>query len=197
MMEWSSLFNQKAHDDDGDFTLARPDPRWDSLRDAWRGGKNLGELFGQETFELGQGVGRGMPNQRQDVAKVETFLGRTGHHDIERTDGPTGYYGSVLDGSIRSFQTDQGLDVDGWLGPGGPTISALKGLLDCKPLPRDRPKIEPPKPPRPLSMFELIFGRPRMPDIRDYQILGRPREPDPRDYQLWLKNVPPNFEHLD
>lgn len=75
--------------------------------------------------KLSDAVGPEEPNLRPDVVKVETFLDRTGHLDLARTDGPTGYYGSRVDKSIRDFQRDGGLKVDGLVNPGGPTLRSL------------------------------------------------------------------------
>lgn len=63
------------------------------------------------------------------MAKVETYLDRTGQYDLIRTDGPTGYYGSRLDQGIRLFQTANALKVDGIVKPEGPTIQRLGALL--------------------------------------------------------------------
>ena len=42
---------------------------------------------------LDQPVGEQGRNDRRDVARVETMLGRTGALDLKKTDGPTGYWG--------------------------------------------------------------------------------------------------------
>jgi hypothetical protein len=44
-------------------------------------------------------------------------------------DGPSGYVSNSLDEAIRGFQTDNGLDADGILNPGGPTIAALSNAV--------------------------------------------------------------------
>ena len=73
----------------------------------------------------GGSVGAGSSaNRRPDVAKVETFLGQTGHYKPLK-DGPSGYVSNSLDEAIRGYQAENGLDVDGILNPGGPTIAAL------------------------------------------------------------------------
>ncbi|MCR6632393.1 MAG: hypothetical protein NVV74_21410 [Magnetospirillum sp.] len=51
--------------------------------------------FGDDFFSLGVAVGPDQPNRREDVIKVETILGNTGHHDLSRTDGPLGYWGGA------------------------------------------------------------------------------------------------------
>ncbi|MFA6019631.1 MAG: hypothetical protein WC722_05155 [Rhodospirillales bacterium] len=57
-----------------------------------------GRESGNGWFSLSAPVGRdNAPNRKQDVAKVETLLGQTGHYDIQRLQGPTGYWGMVGD----------------------------------------------------------------------------------------------------
>jgi peptidoglycan hydrolase-like protein with peptidoglycan-binding domain len=80
----------------------------------------------RDYFDLESDVGRGAANERSDVAKVETTLGHAGYYDLTSTDGPTGYYGSALDQSIRDYQKAGGLEVDGYLAPGGETILGLR-----------------------------------------------------------------------
>ncbi|MBI4968658.1 MAG: peptidoglycan-binding protein [Rhodospirillales bacterium] len=88
------------------------------------------DLFGpHDPFTLTDGVGQGATNRRADVAKVETLLGAAGYHDLDRTEGPTGYFGETLNQSIRRFQKDRELEIDGYLRPKGETIISLKGLL--------------------------------------------------------------------
>lgn len=49
--------------------------------------------FDADFFALGAPVGPDQPNRREDVIKVETILGNTGHHDLTTTAGPLGYWG--------------------------------------------------------------------------------------------------------
>lgn len=74
-------------------------------------------------------VGPEAPNRRPDVAKVETFLGHTGHLDLGKTEGPTGYYGSRVDAGIRGFQRDNALRIDGLINPNGPTLQRIGATL--------------------------------------------------------------------
>ncbi|MCP5367166.1 MAG: peptidoglycan-binding protein [Hyphomicrobiales bacterium] len=76
-------------------------------------------------FDLSAPVGAGGANRRGDVVKVEALLANTGHHDLRPTDGPTGYGGPRLDEAIRGYQKETGLEVDGRLDPGGPTLASL------------------------------------------------------------------------
>ncbi|MBI2240140.1 MAG: hypothetical protein HYU59_04965 [Magnetospirillum gryphiswaldense] len=89
--------------------------------------------FQDDFFTLGAPVGPDQPNRREDVIRVETILGNTGHHDLSRTDGPVGYWGQRQEQAVRDWQSQNGLKVDGLLKPGGPTITSLKqaagGLL--------------------------------------------------------------------
>ncbi|MBF0325633.1 MAG: hypothetical protein HQL42_11260 [Alphaproteobacteria bacterium] len=91
------------------------------------------DWFDQDFFTLGAPVGPDQPNRRQDVIKVETILGNTGHHDLAATSGPLGWWGSRQDKAVRTWQGENGLKVDGLLKPNGPTITSLRraagGLL--------------------------------------------------------------------
>jgi peptidoglycan hydrolase-like protein with peptidoglycan-binding domain len=103
------------------------DDRFPAFQKAWRDGADNGQLFGDDPFKLQGSVGRsGADNHRPDVAKAETFLGQAGYYQPMTEDGPSGYHNTNLDTAIRDFQRDNGLEVDGMLKPGGPTISALK-----------------------------------------------------------------------
>lgn len=75
-------------------------------------------------FTLSKPVGPDVINDNADVAKVESLLGHVGVFDTN--DGPTGWYGRQTADAIKDFQKQNGLEVDGLLNPGGPTITALK-----------------------------------------------------------------------
>jgi hypothetical protein len=78
-------------------------------------------------FSLGDGVGPGQPNRRQDLIKIETILGNTGDLDIAKSGGPLGWWGQRQHDGILSYQRRNGLEADGTLLPGGPTITAMRG----------------------------------------------------------------------
>ncbi|MBI5165662.1 MAG: peptidoglycan-binding protein, partial [Magnetospirillum sp.] len=106
------------------------DDRFPAFRSAWKQGKPLTELFGNDVFALHGSVGpSGADNHRPDVAKVETFLATTGHYKPVTADGPSGWYGPALKDAIGRFQKDNALAVDHTLTPGGETIGRLGGLL--------------------------------------------------------------------
>lgn len=97
---------------------------------AWKDGALYDDLFGDRPFSLHGTIGRsGADNHRADVAKVETFLGDTGHYKPMTDNGPNGWHNPNLDKAIRDFQKDNGLMVDGMLKPGGPTIGKLGSVL--------------------------------------------------------------------
>lgn len=105
------------------------DPRFPAFQQAWKQGVGVGDLFGPEPFKLQGTVSpSGGDNTRADVAKVQTLLGKTGYLDLGQ-DGPSGYASPNTDKAIRDFQKDNGLQVDGVLKPGDPTIAKLGGLL--------------------------------------------------------------------
>lgn len=70
-------------------------------------------------------VGRRGDNDRIDVAKIETLLGKSGYLDLDATEGPTGYYGARVEDALKRFQKDGGLKADGLVNPDGPTLAAL------------------------------------------------------------------------
>ena len=110
-MGWfGGLFGDAGEDEAEQRALRDPfgrivaEPLYGALREAWKAGAGLFDLFGEEPVKIKEPVGPDAPNRRPDVAKVETFLDRTGHLDLARTEGPTGYYGSRVDQGIRGFQ---------------------------------------------------------------------------------------------
>jgi peptidoglycan hydrolase-like protein with peptidoglycan-binding domain len=105
------------------------EPAFDAFRSAWKAGAKLFDLFGDDPVTIEEPVGPDKPNRRADVAKVETFLDRTGHLDLAKTEGPTGYYGSRVDQGIRRFQKDNALRVDGLINPNGPTLGRIGASL--------------------------------------------------------------------
>lgn len=80
----------------------------------------------EDYFTFGSPVGRDSVNAREDVLRAQTLLSHAGYFDMERTEGPTGWYGKPLELGIRKFQKDNGLTVDGYMEPGGETLSALE-----------------------------------------------------------------------
>ncbi len=73
-------------------------------------------------FDLDDWVGPNHPCGRRDIARLEAILANSGDYSLERTQGPTGYWGLALDKGIRAYQQRNGLAVDGVLRPDGPTI---------------------------------------------------------------------------
>jgi hypothetical protein len=93
-------------------------------------------------FDLDADVGLGYPTRRADNIKVQTILGNAGDLDLAKTDGPTGWGLYTLDDAIRSYQKRNDLKIDGWLRPGGPTITKMRdqfgGILGKYPAPSPR-----------------------------------------------------------
>jgi hypothetical protein len=79
-------------------------------------------------FELSDDVSFKKPNNRHDTLKVESLLGYGGYMDLEKTGGAMGLTQGTLEQPIKLFQEKNGLEVDGLLKPGGPTIKKLKAL---------------------------------------------------------------------
>ncbi|MBI4969228.1 MAG: peptidoglycan-binding protein [Rhodospirillales bacterium] len=108
-----------------------PGGGWDdrqSRMDALFGGSDWNTDF----FDFLDPVGPDQPNRREDVIKLESLLGNSGHYDVSRTDGPTGWWGTPLEDGLKDYQKEKGLEVDGLVLPKGPTLASLKGDLASK-----------------------------------------------------------------
>ncbi len=89
----------------------------------------LDNLFNVIDDNFGYEVGRNKPNRRRDVATVETLLHGNGYYDLDKLEGPTGYFSNGLEDAIKNFQTDKNLKKDGYLEPNGETITGLVNNL--------------------------------------------------------------------
>lgn len=101
---------------------------------------------------LSGSIGRTGRNHAADVAGIETALGSQGYLDLNKTDGPTGYFGARMEDAIKGFQKGNGLKVDGVINPGGETIGQLaqkygQGLTAPTP-----PKVPRPRKPTPPNV---------------------------------------------
>ena len=70
-------------------------------------------------------IGNMMQNFEDDVLQVKSALERLGRFDFASRPEPHGYVTRELDGSIREYQRDRGLKIDGWMRPGGETERSL------------------------------------------------------------------------
>lgn len=77
-------------------------------------------------MSLGGTVGSGFRNDERDVKVVKRALGALGYMPEDAFDEPSGFIDDRADRAIRGFQDDQGLRVDGWMRPAGPTETALR-----------------------------------------------------------------------
>ena len=160
MSFFDSFSSGLGSDDDDDVYF--PDPMGRVGQGTWKKRDTLSDPFGRvpsgrkkkpepelsnlgDPFKLAKPVGLDGANDRKDVAKVETLLGKSGHLDTRKTDGPTGYFGGRVENAIKGFQKDRGLKVDGKLNPGGQTISALDKLFGKQGRVIKRPAFDPPK----------------------------------------------------
>jgi peptidoglycan hydrolase-like protein with peptidoglycan-binding domain len=105
-----------------------PDPGWEAARGDWMSGAPLGRIFGDGLFDLQAGVGAGQANRRGDVFKLQALLHREGFLDAAATEGPTGFWGGRDDDALRQFQKEHGLSADGFVAPGGETISTIRSF---------------------------------------------------------------------
>lgn len=106
------------------------DLRFSEMQQAWREGSDFDELLGPNPLTLKAKVGvNGADNWRPDVAKVEILLNKAGYYTPPLDDGPTGYHNTTLDKSIRRFQKENKLAIDGVLAPEGETLRMLAQKL--------------------------------------------------------------------
>lgn len=142
---------------------------------------------------LGAPVGIEGRNRREDVARLELLLGLAGAHDLDATDGPTGFFGQRLDQSIRRFQNRNGLKVDGVVRPRSETISRLAQMLPDEPESSASPNesLVPPEfpwPPRlPPEPPDERIPEPSVWDRIGHWLNSRSRERE----NEWWKKVPP------
>ena len=143
----------------------------------------------QNPFAIRDSVGMSGRNNRRDVAKIESLLGRAGAFDLAGTDGATGYAGLRLDEAIRRFQKRHGLKVDGRINPGGETIATLGAVLaaeDERQAPGNGKKEKPDEPlipERPGETRDPMETHPTVPGTLDDGEFGIPwwQLPRPRD----------------
>lgn len=96
----------------------------EAMRAAWQKNR-LFDDFGGELASLRSSVGKFSTNHRDDVAKVEGLLNKTGHLDLAHEDGPTGWGMFTVENAIEDFQKNKGLKRDGRIFPEGPTITQM------------------------------------------------------------------------
>lgn len=130
-LDFSHLFGpmpapEPEHDPFGRIGTGNPD--WEAARGAWMDGAPLGALFGDRVFDLNDAVGTNRANQRGDVFRLQALMHREGALDALATGGPTGYWSSSNEAALRDLQKQNGLMVDGWVRPGGETMSFLRDL---------------------------------------------------------------------
>lgn len=65
------------------------------------------------------------PMTRPAAARLQVLLGQLGYLDLNRTDGPTGYFGNRETDAIKRFQQDNELKPDGVILANGPTARKL------------------------------------------------------------------------
>lgn len=82
-----------------------------------------------DLFSLLGTVGDWGENNRQDVIKAQILLGNAGYYDLVDLGGPTGWAGGELKRSLRRYQKDRGLSVDGIMLPDGETMRSLNDDL--------------------------------------------------------------------
>ena len=64
-------------------------------------------------FGMNQEVGNARNNRPEDVFTIKRALSSAGYFDMNTPPEPHGYITRALDESIRGFQKDAGLKIDG------------------------------------------------------------------------------------
>ncbi|MCE7887210.1 MAG: hypothetical protein DYH13_06880 [Alphaproteobacteria bacterium PRO2] len=77
-------------------------------------------------------IGDMMRNFEDDVLQVKSALEKLGRFGFASQPEPHKYMTKELDGSIREYQRDRGLKIDGWLRPGGETERSLTREIQDK-----------------------------------------------------------------
>ena len=106
-----------------------------------------------DPFALNQMLARNSGADPDDVLAVKGLLNRFGYYD-EPDYGITPYPDGRLFDGIGRFQKDHGLEVDGWMQPGGETEAAMRIVAD-----RGRP-----------GLIDEDFG---FPSAEDFRIAGK------------------------
>src|SRR5437870_1113446 len=82
-------------------------------------------------LQLFGSVGPDQENSIEDVTRVASALAEYGDTNAYQA-ARTGQWDSSLDNSVRVFQENNGLDVDGILVPRGPTQGAINRMLQTQ-----------------------------------------------------------------
>jgi hypothetical protein len=178
------------------------DPRFPAFQQAWREGKPVEELLGDDPFSLKAKVAaNGGDNWRPDVAKVQVLLDKAGYHSVRPDEGPNGYHSSTLDQDIRRFQKDNKLVVDGKLAPGGETIRAIQKSVMMNPKlngPNDIPKLKRAEPTKPAeampAVLKTITGNDKPPPVKLAPGRRLFKEPDQKSEAMFEELVKNIFE---
>ena len=83
-------------------------------------------------FGLKGRVGRGRANQFADVKAAKGALARAGYYPAVLAREPDGRVDPQMRSAILGFQSDKGLRIDGWMGPGGQTERELERTIRPK-----------------------------------------------------------------
>ena len=83
-------------------------------------------------FGLKGRVGRGRANDFTDVKAAKRALARAGYYPGVFAREPDGRVDPQMRSAILGFQSDRGLRIDGWMGPGGQTERELERTIRPK-----------------------------------------------------------------
>lgn len=120
-------------------------------------------------FTLNQPIGTNYPADPDDIMNTKRALNRLGYYKIPAHRGIDDWTDDAMFDGIRSFQKANGLKVDAFMRPGGPTEAALKeGLGEGEtPSPNDS-KGGPREPGDGGMVIKPPPTDPNMPEIKKY-----------------------------
>lgn len=80
-------------------------------------------------FSLNKAMGTNYTVDPGDIVNTKTALNHLGHYDVPPHRGIDDWTDDSMFNGIKAFQKDNGLKVDGFMRPGGPTETAINAGL--------------------------------------------------------------------
>lgn len=88
-------------------------------------------------FNLKKAMGTNYTADPSDIVNTKKALNQLGHYEVPPHRGIDDWTDDAMFNGIRAFQKDNGLKVDGFMRPGGPTESAITKQLSLAPEPKE------------------------------------------------------------
>lgn len=80
-------------------------------------------------FSLNKAMGTNYTVDPGDIVNTKTALNQLGYYDVPDHRGVDDWTDDAMFNGIKAFQKDNGLKVDGFMRPGGPTEQTINRLL--------------------------------------------------------------------